>query len=439
MKIYPRTRKIFLTFLALLTLFTQSLFIASPVLAARNKAAVCHINGNGVYHLINVAPSAVPAHLAHGDSLPGDDYPGLVGYIFDDDCRPELVYRLPAAADDALTATVNIINNYGAGTLFANNGSGADDLGLPVATLVSFGDGSFGGSVTDNSAGATIAVPVIGGTLTVNADGSLAISNPTTPGIFTFEYRIENAAGFSDATVTVTIQAPPIAQDDSYTFLYSANVSASAGIGLFTDNGSGADYLGFPSGTLVSFGGGSLGGAVTDNAAGASAAFAGGTLTVNADGSWSLTGQPFTPGTYTFDYRIQNAVGASDATVTFIIQDPPTAQPDALTATVTVINNYGASTLFADSGTGADHLGTPTATLIAFGGGSLGGSVTDNPAGSTIAVPVLGGTLTVNADGSLVISNPTVPGIFTFEYRIENTSGSSDATVTVTIDAGDGT
>jgi hypothetical protein len=207
LKIYPRTRKIFLAFLALLTLFTPSLFIASPVLAARSKAAVCHINGNGVYHLMNVSPSAVPDHLAHGDSLLGDDYPGLVGYIFDDDCRPELVYRLPAAADDALTATVNVINNYGASTLFVDNGSGADDLGLPAATLIAFGGGSLGGSVTDNPAGSTIAVPVLGGTLTVNADGSLVISNPTVPGIFTFEYRIVNTSGSSDATVTVTIDA----------------------------------------------------------------------------------------------------------------------------------------------------------------------------------------------------------------------------------------
>jgi surface antigen len=42
----------------------------------------------------------------------------------------------------------------------------------------------------------------------VNANGSVVISNPTVSGVFTFSYRIQNTSGFSDALVTVTIQAP---------------------------------------------------------------------------------------------------------------------------------------------------------------------------------------------------------------------------------------
>ncbi len=35
-----------------------------------NTAAVCHLEGNGTYHLVNVNPNALDAHLGHGDVLP---------------------------------------------------------------------------------------------------------------------------------------------------------------------------------------------------------------------------------------------------------------------------------------------------------------------------------------------------------------------------------
>ena len=43
------------------------------------KVDVCHITGNGGYVKINISANALPAHLAHGDQLPGEG--GL-----DDDC-----------------------------------------------------------------------------------------------------------------------------------------------------------------------------------------------------------------------------------------------------------------------------------------------------------------------------------------------------------------
>ncbi|RMF80076.1 MAG: S-layer family protein, partial [Chloroflexi bacterium] len=345
------------------------------------------------------------------------------------------VRALPIAQPDALTAIVNIVNNFAAPTLFNDNGSGADTLGSPTATLVSFGGGSLGGAVTDNAAGTTVVAAFAGGDLTVNADGSLTVSNPTTTGVFTFDYRIQNVAGFSDATVTVTINQAPIAQDDAYTFLFNVDQNVAAGAGLFVDNGSGADNLGNPVATLTSFGGGDLGGAVTDNIAGASVALAGGTLTVNADGSWSLTGQPFTPSTFTFDYRLTNAFGTSDATVTLVIQDPPIAFDDTgyTVAVGNTLNVAAGAGVFVDNGFGADNLGTPTATLVSFGGGSMGGAVTDNAAGATVTGGLAGGDITVNADGSFTLANPTTAGTFTFQYRIQNISGFSDATVTIII------
>ena len=71
------------------------------------KVDVCHINGNGVYNLINVSDNAVPAHLAHGDGLPG----GVVGdKYFGADCS--LISRTCVNGsgvfeDGSTTVTVN--------------------------------------------------------------------------------------------------------------------------------------------------------------------------------------------------------------------------------------------------------------------------------------------------------------------------------------------
>ncbi|NND33142.1 MAG: hypothetical protein HKN76_11175, partial [Saprospiraceae bacterium] len=115
---------------------------------------------------------------------------------------------------------------------------------------------------------------------------------------------------------TITVQASPDAKDDALTTIEDTNLAED----LFADNGSGADNLGFPAATIASFGGGSLGGTVTSNAAGSSVALADGTLTVNANGSITLTGQPFTLGTYTFMYRLTNVAGSDDATVTIEVE-----------------------------------------------------------------------------------------------------------------------
>ncbi len=61
----------------------------SSVFAGTAKLAVCHIDEFAVYHLITISESAFPAHVAHGDSSPGDQYPGKPGYEFSDACTQE--------------------------------------------------------------------------------------------------------------------------------------------------------------------------------------------------------------------------------------------------------------------------------------------------------------------------------------------------------------
>jgi len=46
---------------------------ASVLGSPQGKQDVCHLTGNGSYHLINVSMNAMPAHLRHGDVLP-DEY-----------------------------------------------------------------------------------------------------------------------------------------------------------------------------------------------------------------------------------------------------------------------------------------------------------------------------------------------------------------------------
>lgn len=52
------------------------------------KVSLCHAEGNGTYHLIDVSESAEPAHRAHGDGKIGDPVPGQPLKTFDANCRP---------------------------------------------------------------------------------------------------------------------------------------------------------------------------------------------------------------------------------------------------------------------------------------------------------------------------------------------------------------
>ncbi len=60
--------------------------VAVPAFAKATKVDVCHVEGNGSYHMINISENALQAHLNHGDGLPGD----VVGnMILGEDCSLE--------------------------------------------------------------------------------------------------------------------------------------------------------------------------------------------------------------------------------------------------------------------------------------------------------------------------------------------------------------
>ncbi len=70
---------------------------AKPLKANNGKKAdkvdVCHRTGNGSFHLINISGNALPAHLAHGDGLPGELISGT-HTKFDSNCSLVVVPQL---------------------------------------------------------------------------------------------------------------------------------------------------------------------------------------------------------------------------------------------------------------------------------------------------------------------------------------------------------
>jgi hypothetical protein len=82
-----RKRFVLLVALSLVTaLLASGIAVAGP----GDKVDVCHLEGNGSYHKISVSDNAYDSHIAHGDAAPGDPVPGMEGYVFGEDCQPEL-------------------------------------------------------------------------------------------------------------------------------------------------------------------------------------------------------------------------------------------------------------------------------------------------------------------------------------------------------------
>ena len=88
---------------------------------AGEKADVCHLEGNGFYHLINVSVNALPAHLAHGDGIPGE------GFLLD--CTPLIVEEGPITYEtDQPSVRYRSFANTGGQEIYI----GKQDLGNPI-------------------------------------------------------------------------------------------------------------------------------------------------------------------------------------------------------------------------------------------------------------------------------------------------------------------
>ena len=192
-----------------------------------------------------------------------------------------------------------------------------------------FGGNSLGGVVTDHAAGTSVAFGTSGGTLTVNADGSLGLTAPTTAGEYTFLYRIANGVSTSDAMVTIDVnQAAAITSAASTTFIDGQA------------NSFGVTTTGFPSPSLSI-------GAITPALAGVS-------FVDNGNGTATLSGSPAlgTAGTYTFTITAHNGIGA-DATQNFTLQ---VSEKPVITSAATTTFTVGTLGTFSVTTTGSPTL-----------------------------------------------------------------------------------
>jgi hypothetical protein len=260
-----------------------------------------------------------------------------------------------------------------------------------------------------------------------SADTGLATVTPTglVQAVSNGVVRVRAMSGTASdsATITIRLNTPPKPVSDLLAAARDMQFVLALP-GLLAN-----DTLGIPPGTIASFGGGSLGGAVTTYAAGTTAIFGtGGNLRVNADGSLTFMPSAGFTGSFTFQYRAQNVAGTGDATVTIDVGVGPVAVDDGY-ATQTGVT----LTVVGPGIRGNDTLGFPVAAVASIGGGSLPGTAASFAAGSNLAFSV-GGFIRVDPDGGMTFTPPSgFTGDFTVLYRLANGVGTSDATITITV------
>ena len=346
---------------------------------------------------------------------------------------------VPPLCDTAVvTIVVNPIND----PPVANDDSNYQVTKGQTLTINTVPTGLLGNDTdVDNDPLTELTVTQVGGdpanatTFTLNADGTFTYEHD---GVgmtdVSFQYMAnDGAANSNTATVDIEVLFGPAANDDMYNTPLNTALNVNAADGVIQGGAVGAmmDTLSNPTATLTSFGGGSLGGAATDNAAGTTANFGAGSLTVNADGSFDFTPDTNFTGNFTFDYRLTNATGTDDATVTIAVGTPAMAQNDGFTCTGNIaIAVDAANGVFADNGNGADE-GAIMVTAVQGNPGNVGNATATNQMGLNNVT----GFVTLNADGSFAYDPP--PGFVgndTFTYTIDNGfNAPSMATVTINV------
>ena len=222
-------------------------------------------------------------------------------------------------------------------------------------------------------------------------------------GVATFTYQVVDnysPAGVSNvATVTVTVNGPPVARNDSYQVVGGTTLTVTAANGVIR-NAAGSDSD--PEGQTVTV----VASSVT--------APAHGVVTVGADGSFTYTPTIGFSGTDTFTYKVTDGASQSNvATVTILVTPAPVANNDTYTtAEDTPLTIAAPGILRNDTNPtgGALSVVAPLVTLPAHG------------------------TVTQNADGSLVYTpSLNYNGTDSYTYKVKDAAGSLSNTATVTI------
>jgi len=302
-----------------------------------------------------------------------------------------------ASAPITVTLTVNPVQDVPVGT--ADGYIVQEDT--PIDIAAESGVLANDTDVDGETLTAVLVSDVTSGTLTLNEDGSFTYTPDLDfNGIDSFTYQANDGIDNSNlVTVTLTVrpqQDPPVATADTYTVNEDNTLTVPVAAGVL-DNDTDADGDGL---TAV------LVGNVTS-----------GSLTLNANGSFTYIPAANFNGTDSFTYRANDGTAASNlVTVTLTVnpvQDVPVAVEDAYsvdednTLTVPVANGL------LDNDTDVD--GDPLTAVLVDG--------------------VTSGTLTLNANGSFTYSpNENFSGTDSFTYRAnDGTAASNLVTVTLTV------
>ncbi len=329
-----------------------------------------HVTGNGTYNFVLLPDSTDGIQY---DSREGTSPPQLVLNV--DSGAP--TNAPPVAGDDTATTPAD----------------------TPVTINVAGNDTDPNGNLNPTTTTAT-ATPTHG-TLTNNANGTFTYT-PTTgyTGPDTFTYQIcdtDNACDTATVTITVTpvaTNAPPVAGDDTATTPADTPVTINVA-GNDTD----------PNGNL------------NPTTTTATATPTHGTLTNNANGTFTYTPTTGYTGPDTFTYQICDTDNACDtATVTITVTPVATNAPPVA---------------------GDDTATTPADTPVTI---NVAGNDTDpngnlNPTTTTATTTPTHGTLTNNANGTFTYTPTTgYTGPDTFTYQICDTDNACDtATVTINV------
>jgi len=305
-------------------------------------------------------------------------------------------YKAVDGALESEPTLVTITVNAVADGPIAGGDSASTGENVPVTISVLGNDSDpMGGSLTIQS----VTQPA-NGTAVVSGSGIVYTPAGGFSGVNTFSYTVQGAEGSASALVTVTVRSlneAPVAVNDAYATAEDTPLTIAApGV---TGNDSDADAGDTIEALLV-------------------AQPQHGTLALNASGALTYTPAANYSGPDAFTYRVRDAGGLSSNTATVsltvtAVNDPPVAVSDSYAVVedgVLQISAPGVRSNDSDPDTAFASLGVSLAT------GAQRGS------------------LTLNADGSLIYTPfPNASGADSFTYRLTDGTASSTATVTIVI------
>ncbi|MDO9104569.1 MAG: Ig-like domain-containing protein, partial [Methylovulum sp.] len=363
---------------------TQETFSAGQIATIAGVGTV-QINSTGAYTFIPIANYNGPVPVVTYTISDGNGGTDTATLTITMDPAPDAVNDTNSAVGGGSAISANVLVN--------------DDEGNTSGTVTTAAQGA--NSITLGNAFTTAA----GGSLTLNSDGSYSYMPPAQGSVpvgglsEVISYTITDANGDSStATLTITVadnNLVPLASNDSKA---ATEAGSAVSDNVLTHTGSAADSLGDAPTTVT----GATQGVNSITLGSAFTTAAGGSLTLNSDGSYSYTPPATLPEggalTEVFDYTLTDADGDTNtATLTITVDRLPDAVDDTNSAV------EGGSAVSANVLTNDDEGNTSGTVTTAAQGAN---SITLGSAFTTAA----GGSLTLNSDGSYSYTPPaTLP------------------------------